>query len=440
MGWRMLAGRVLVVLLVAGQVAVATARAAEDRARPNVVVILADDFGYECVRANGGEYETPRLDELAAGGARFTLAFATPLCTPSRVELMTGRYNCRNYVSFGQFDFRETTFAGVLRSQGYRTTVIGKWQLEGGVDGPNRAGFDEHYVWQLTAEEKGSRYWHPKLFRNGEQVTGVEYKYGPDLCAEAACDFIERNKDRPFVAYLPMMLTHGPFEPPPRDDEAAPPKKPKGNAKHFPAMVRHLDRNVGRILDKRSELGLQERTLVVFTGDNGSPREIRSRLGEREIRGGKGTIRDAGWHVPLIVSWPGRIAAGQVREELVDFTDLFPTLAEAAGVSVPEPSRLDGRSFLPVVLGKKGTPRDWVYLHYEPRHGNQNNIQRVVRERRWKLVDDGRLFDLKADPEDERPVTASSDSSESGAARRRLEAVLAGFPAKAPRERSRESQ
>ena len=432
MGWWALVSRVCLAVVVL--VSLVNGVVAADGGRVNVVVILVDDFGFECVGANGGAYETPRVNELAAGGARFTRAFATPLCTPSRVELMTGRYNCRNYVSFGQFDYRETTFAAVLRSKGYRTTVIGKWQLEGGADGPDRAGFDEHYVWQLTAEEKGSRYWDPKLVANGKLVTPTEGRYGPDLCTEAACDFIERNKDRPFLAYLPMMLTHGPFEPPPVEGESSPPKKPKGNAKHFPAMVRHLDRNVGQILDKLTELGLRERTLVVLTGDNGTPREIRSRLGEREIRGGKGTIRDAGWHVPLIVSWPGKIAAGQVREELVDFTDLFPTVAESAGVSVPEPGRLDGRSFLPGLLGKKWTPREWVYLHYEPRHGKQNNVQRVVRERRWKLVDDGRLFDLEADPEEERPVLMASDTAESGAARRRLAVVLAGFPEKAPRE------
>ncbi len=385
-----------------------------DARPPNVVLILADDFGYECVRANGGtSYRTPHLDALAAGGVRFTHAYATPLCTPSRVQLMTGRYNFRNYVRFGQFPFGERTFAQALKEAGYATFVAGKWQLAGGFDGPGRVGFDEYCLWQLFAENMGSRYAGPRLHAAGRLLPNLGNRYGEDVFREHAEAFALKNKDRPFLVYWPMALTHAPFEPTPDSR----PGTTAGPAT-FPDMVAYLDKSVGAFVAFLEKHGLRENTLIVFTGDNGTGRPITSTLDGRPIRGDKGHTTTAGTHVPLIVSGPGA-AKGRVCSDLIDFTDVFPTLAAAA--EARPPAGLDGRSFLPQIRGEAGAPREWVFGHYEPRHTGFEGVKvRYAHDRRHKLYHDGRLFDTTADPLEQAALAADA----APAARRALQAVL----------------
>ncbi|MGH7378167.1 MAG: sulfatase-like hydrolase/transferase, partial [Candidatus Methylomirabilales bacterium] len=322
----------------------------EPPSRPNLIVILADDFGYECVGANGGSsYRTPHLDRLAREGMRFEHCFAQPLCTPTRVQLLTGLYNQRNYVRFGHLDPGEATFARALRQAGYRTCAAGKWQLGGGPEAPLRSGFEEHLLWQLTAREP--RYANPVLEQDGRRLEHRGGEYGPDLVSAYACDFIRRRREEPFLLFYPMILTHPPFEPTPDSHDWDPRARGAagggGDPRHFPAMVAHADKLVGRLLQLLDELHLREKTLVIFTADNGSPRAIRSQLGGREVRGGKGLMTDAGTRVPLIASWPGVVPSGSVCRDHIDGTDFLPTLLEAAGAPPPEGLRPDGRSFLP---------------------------------------------------------------------------------------------
>jgi arylsulfatase A len=157
--------------------------------KPNIVLIMADDLGYECLSCYGSRsYKTPVLDGLARTGMRFDNCHSQPLCTPSRVKIMTGRYNFRNYTRFGHFDFKEKTFAHVLKSAGYATCIAGKWQLMGrGAAGPYDAGFDEYCLWHMedAFARKGSRYHSPKIIKNGELMNGLEGKYGPDVFCDA---------------------------------------------------------------------------------------------------------------------------------------------------------------------------------------------------------------------------------------------------------------
>lgn len=407
----------LLIALAAGPIAAAPPAAD----RPNVILILADDFGYECVRSNGGtSYRTPHLDALAAGGMRFTQAYSTPLCTPSRVQLMTGRYNFRNYVRFGEFDFRERTFAHALKGAGYATMIAGKWQLSGGEDGPKRAGFDESVLWQLYAEGKGSRYADPVLHKDGKPLEGTAGRYGPDVFLEHIRGFVSRHREGPFLVYWPMVLTHAPFDPTPDSPGSARRDRPE----NFPDMVAYLDKNVGELVAHLGREGLRERTLILFVGDNGTGRPITSTLDGRPYRGGKGTTTTAGTHVPLIASWPGRVPAGVVDDDLVDFSDVLPTLAQAAGAELPAGIPLDGRSFFDQLLGKPGVPREWIFCHYEPRHGNPTVRTRYAQDRGWKLYQDGRLFDLRADPAEERPIAPDAGDEGARTARAKLKAVL----------------
>src|SRR5262245_56207561 len=196
-----------------------------------------------------------------------------------------------------------------------------------------------------------------------------------------------------------MLLTHPPFAPPPGSpgwDPRAADGGERGDPRHFPAMVAHADRVVGRLVAALEELGLRERTLIIFTGDNGTPRAITSRWAGRAVRGGKGATTDAGTHVPLIASWPGVIPQGAVRDDLVDSTDFLPTVLEAARAPLPAGLVPDGRSFLPQLRGEPGDPRRWVYSWYA-RDGGPAAVE-SARTRRYKLYRDGRFYEVAADP------------------------------------------
>jgi len=391
-----------------GTMAVATAMGLSVCSRqersPNIILIMADDFGYECVGCNGGRsYQTPALDNLARRGVRFTHCYSTPLCTPSRVQLMTGKYNFRNYTEFGTLKPGEFTFAHQLKQAGYRTAVTGKWQLVGHYEGshyrgvgtyPKEAGFDQYCLWQV--DQLGSRYWNPVINQNGKILDNTRNRYGPDIFCDFAIHFIEQNRHRPFFLYYPMVLTHAPFVPT-SDEQPSPDERGQGNKAHFPAMVNYADQIVGRIVQAIDNFGLAETTLLIFTGDNGTPRGIISQWNGQSIAGGKGSTTTAGTHVPLLASWQGKIPAGSVCHDLVDFTDFFPTLSDVAGKELPRGSIFDGRSFLPQLLGEKGNPRDWIFCHYDPRWGKWQK-RRYVQNKRYKLYDDGSFYDIQSDP------------------------------------------
>src|SRR5438876_2276642 len=190
-----------------------TAHAA-DAPKPNLILILADDLGYECLGCNGStSYKTPALDRLAADGMRFRHCYVQPLCTPTRVQLMTGQYNVRNYIQFGLLHPEAITFGNLLKQAGYATGIAGKWQLSHGFDGPGKFGFDEYCLWQLT--RRPPRYANPGLEINGKEIDYKKGEYGPDLVSDYVLDFIARKKNQPFFLYYPMMLTHPPFQPTP---------------------------------------------------------------------------------------------------------------------------------------------------------------------------------------------------------------------------------
>ncbi len=395
--------------------------------RPNIVLIMADDMGYECVGANGGQsYKTRHLDKLAATGLRFTHAYSQPICTPSRVQIMTGIYNSRNYIHFGILDSKATTFAHVLKEAGYATCVAGKWQLLGGLDGPGKFGFDEYCLWQLT--RRPSRYPNPGLEINGKQVDYTHGEYGPEIACDYLCDFITRHKDGPFLAYYPMILPHWPFEPTPDSADWNPKAKGasgQGNTKYFADMVAYTDKMVGKVVAKLDELGIRENTLLIFTGDNGTAKGITSMMNGKPVHGGKGMMTNAGTHAPLIASWPSTIKQPAVCADLVDFSDVLPTLAEVAGATVPPELDIDGRSFAPQLRGETGEPRQWVYCWYY-RNGRvgENGGGESARTRRYKLYNDGRFYDVANDVLEKRPIAAGQLDEPTRQTRAQLQAVL----------------
>jgi arylsulfatase A len=397
----------LIVAVVLYALTPTTLEAREPGDQPNIVLIMADDLGYECIGANGGtSYETPFLDQLAETGVRFEHCHSQPLCTPSRAKIMTGISNVRNYVKFGLLDPSQTTFAHLFREEGYKTCVVGKWQLQGGLEGPDHFGFDEYALWQLT--RRPSRYPSVGLEINGELVDlAGEGSYGPDVVSDYACDFIDRNKDEPFLVYYPMILTHCPFEPTPDSDDWDPnsPGSPsyKGDAKYFADMVAYMDKIVGKIDAQLEAAGVRDNTLLLFTGDNGTDTPVVSMMGDLEVVGAKGQMHDWGNRVPLIAHWPGGISEGVVTQDLVEFSDVLPTICAAADIDVPESIQIDGRSFLPTLRSEEGERRDWLHIWYS-RTGTDDKAKEFTRNQRYKLYTDGRFFDVTNDVMEQSPL------------------------------------
>ena len=382
--------------------------------KPNIVLIMADDLGYETLGAYGSKvYQTPNLDKLANEGMRFDHCYSMPLCTPSRVQLMTGKYNFRNYIGFGLLNPEERTFAHLMQDAGYTTCVVGKWQLlgnkrqqelAGGRIGswPQQAGFDQYCLWQI--DKLGSRFKHPTLSISGELTKKYDGQYGPDIFVEYIENFIEKNSDRPFFLYYPMALTHDPFVPTPNHMAYENEKEHKANnPKYFGDMVNYMDSIVGRIVSKLEEQNIRNNTLVLFIGDNGTDRDVTSDFLGKPFKGNKGYTNDAGTHVPFIASWPGNIQAGSVNEKLVDFTDFLPSIMEAAHVDLSEDFMTDGVSFYSQLLGKDDKVRDWIFCHYDPNWGKFTS-SRFVHNKDWKLYDDGKIYNIKEDLHEINPL------------------------------------
>lgn len=396
--------------------------------KTNVILIMADDVGWEAFGSYGAEdYETPNIDRMAAQGVRFEHCYSTPICTTSRVMIMTGKYNFRNYTHFGYLSPDEKTFGHLMQDAGYKTAIAGKWQLNGlynSIEGhddnsrPVQAGFDEYSLWQLTQQKQGGgeRFWSPMIEQNGKVMTQEDNAnlYGPDLFCDFLCDFMERNQDEPFFLYYPMVLVHDPFVPTPdtigdapRDQKAN--KQKKGTLKeNFQAMVNYMDKIVGRLMEKTEELGVAENTLIIFTADNGTHKNITSGWNGQQITGGKGGMDDMGTHVPLVAYQKGKTPPGTVLPDLVDFTDLYPTLAGAAGIELGEDDPKDGVSFLPQLRGEKGTPREWALCHYQPYWNKQPG--QWARNAEFKLYRDGRFFHIGDDLKEENNLSGRIDN------------------------------
>lgn len=377
---------------------------------PNIVLIMADDLGYECINSYGGtSYSTPRLTQLAQSGMQFDNCHSQPICTPSRVKLMTGRSNKKNHIQFGYLNPKEKTFGQVLRKNGYATMIAGKWQLGKDISLPKHFGFDEHLLWQLSTSGRDStgrdkRYVNPVLEQNGKVYEKNEGKYSTDLVVDYINDFMERKKNQPFLVYYPMILTHCPFDPTPHSKDWDPKdmgsKTYKGNAKYFGDMVSYMDYSVGRIIDKIDQLGLRENTLIIFTGDNGTDVPVVSMMDNVAVKGGKGTTTDNGTHVPLIVNWKGVIKPNSRSKNLVDFSDFFPTLCDVAGIGLDSQLDLDGISFYPQLIGKSGPNRKWIHTWYN-RDGGSNPLSPTsewVRNDTYKLYVGNKFYNVKKDP------------------------------------------
>ena len=396
--------------------------------KPNIVFVLADDVGDQAIGCYGGSsFATPRIDSLAADGMRFRHCYSMPVCHPTRTALLTGKYPFHiGNPEWGTFTvgLEGETVASYLRELGYATAVAGKWQLTllgNDPQHPRRLGFD---TWSLFGWHEGPRYYRPYIYRDGELMTDVSDRYGPDVYVEHLVEFMRENKDRPFFAFYSMALAHDVTD----DMDTSPPLGPQGHYDSYKRMVENMDERVGWLVDAIDDLGLRERTLILFTADNGTPpqyyftaqgndmlrQKIKMTWKGQEVRGGKGDLTDAGTRVPFVANWPGTLEPGQVVDDLVDFSDWLPTFLDLAGGDVPR--GIDGISFADRLRGGAASPREWALASRRGEH--------FVRTQRWKLYDDGRLFDMGSAREETDPVPVSSASKDATRAREALQAAL----------------
>lgn len=430
--------RLLLIALIA--LLFACNRLPDQSTTPNVILIMADDLGYECLSIYGSRsYHTPNLDRLAAEGLLFQNAQSQPLCTPSRVKIMTGQYNYRNYDYFVNLHENAYTFGNLMRDAGYATAIAGKWQLNGLYHDTLRAqwkdtgrlddfGFDEYCLWQLTETARGDeRYAYPLIEQNGQTLPRDSASYGPAIFSKFIRDYISRHREQPFFVYYPMVLPHAPFVPTPDSpDWTDPTRRYRRDTAYFKDMVAYIDKIFGQITAHLETEGLREETLILFTGDNGTHRSIISRMEDGTIIGGKGKMDDSGVHVPLIASWPGVISPGREHPGLIEFSDFFPTLAELSEQAVES----DGHSFYPLLRDKAYTPRETAFVHYDPQWSARVNAHRgrFVRTPQYKLYQDGRFFNLGKDIREENPLSDDELTDAQRAIRTHLEEELTRHP------------
>lgn len=418
---------------------------------PNVILILADDLGYETLKINGGEsYKTPNIDKMADGGFRFEHCYAQPQCTPSRIQLLTGIYNVRNYVNFGSLDTTQVTVAQLFRKAGYVTGAVGKWQLGNKPNNANKLGFDEYFLWQLTGKRvdsigwdsvsfpsqnhqqggRDTRYSQPVLDNNGKLSTYNPEDYGPNLINDYSLDFIERHSKgkKPFFLYYSMLLVHCPFSPTPDSPNGIAHNTAvmtyKGNTSYFSDMVSYMDKMVGNINDKLEELGIAQNTMVIFVGDNGTDTPIVSKYKGIDVAGGKLLSTDAGTRVPMVAKWPGTIKSGSTSN-IIDFTDFMPTMLESCGIHVPDSLDIDGRSFLQQMKGNEGLSRKWIYSWYLNPAKKEPKI--FARTQRYKLYETGEFFDISTDYLEEHPIPFDSLINETKSVYNELNYVIDSY-------------
>lgn len=383
---------------------------------PNILFILVDDMGEEVVQSYGGStYSTPNIDALAETGTKFTNCYSAPVCSPSRVKLLTGRYGFRTGQDWGTIPEDEVTFGHILQDAGYKVAISGKWQMTLLKDDTNhiaKMGFPESCVFGW---HEGPRYYEPLIYKNGSIRNDVKDKYGPDVFSDYIIDFIIDNKDKPFFAYYAMTLAHDISN----DLPSPPPFGEKGRYETYKENIEYADKLVGKVVSALDELNLRKNTIIIFTADNGTPAKyitryedgkyikepIFSEFGDTLIQGGKSFLTDAGTHVPLIINWKGNTPAGVTNEDLIDFSDFMPTFAQLTGARLPVDRTIDGVSFAPQISGEKGEPRNWIYQLWEG--------EGWIRNAEWKLYFDGRLFNMKDDPYEQYPIEKEEDTPSS---------------------------
>lgn len=387
---------------------------------PNVIIILTDDQGWGDIASHGNpDIDTPHLDELAEAGARFDRFFVSPVCAPTRASLLTGRDHLRTgtqWVTYGleNMNSDEVTFGEVFKEAGYETGLFGKWHNGSHYPmDPNGQGFDTFFGFK---QGHWNNYFDTELEYNGKPVQTKGFI--TDVLTDSALAFIDRNKEEPFLAYIPYNAPHSPFQVP---DQYFEKYKAQGlddkNASVY-GMVENIDDNVGRIVAKLNELGISENTIVIFLTDNGP------NGGDRyngNMKGWKAKVDEGGVRVPLFIKWPAKITPGTEIEELTAHIDFLPSLVDLAGITSTNTKPWDGRSFAPLIFEEATVWEDRFFFTHQSRWDSLEMYPASVRNNRYRAVrygDNWELYDMQQDPgqrvdiSDQEPVLTAQFADE----------------------------
>jgi arylsulfatase A len=390
--------------------------------KPNIILIIGDDVGREIPTYNGGQsYSTPNLDFMAANGKQFPYFFAHPDGPPSRLAMFTGKYNYRNWVTFGYLPPTSQTFANMLQSVGYSTCYTGKWQFDGGDTSIHNHGFDKYLVFMPFDKKANNnhdqfyrRYKDPYLYENASYLTDSEVngKYSEDMFFNYASNFIDSNKSNPFLLVYANNLVQKPFVPTPDDPEFATwnpqiDDTQNDNKSYYPSMVAYMDKIIGELINKVQSAGLAQNTLIIFTSDNGTNTKITSKYKGYTVRGAKDSTVFDGINVPFLAYWPGIVTPG-VDTSLVDMTDFFPTFANLSGAPMAPYQPLDGTTFYDNLTGTitPGKQRTTVYCYWPRDYQHKVDLSYVLNYD-YKLYDSlngSRFYDLQTDIYEKHPI------------------------------------
>ena len=420
---------------------------ASTNGKMNIVFIMADDVSPEMYNCYGlRKTHTPNIDRMASEGVMFRTAWASALCAPSRALVMTGRYaNTTGVYHNGLWIGKSRrllehnlSLGKLLKDAGYATAIAGKWHCGVTMPQSEYGGFDEYCLWagakeidklpgrpnykaMHTGDGDHPRYWQPSIVQNHKLLKTNAKDFGPDIFTKFICDFIERNKDKPFLAYYPMVAPHGTQDgitTTPLKGKVGEMGKPSNAAEadaRFVALNEYIDILVGRIIKKVADLGIADRTVIIFCADNGTAVTAKSRGVER------------GCHVPFVAWGPGIRKRG-ATDELMDFSDILPTLCDYAGARVPENYHIDGKSLKPFLTGKSDTHRDWIYSYI--------GTTQLVRTKKYMLevvnpilsIPRGRFY-FCGNNRFGRGYKLVGDSPEGAKARKEFAAILCKYPA-----------
>ena len=303
-----------------------------------------------------------------------------------------------------------------FKDNGYQTAIVGKWQLNGlkikEIDQkikedntrPYKFGFDEYCLWQLTkTKDFGERFANPLIEQNGKFLERNNDLYGPDIVSDYAIDFIQRNKEKSFFLYYPMLLVHDPFVPTPDSEEwNNPDLRYKKSNNFFKDMVEYMDKIVGKIAQELKAQGIEDNTLIMFVGDNGTNRNLVTKTNFGDVKGAKGNTITHGVHVPMIASWPSKIKKPVIYDGVVDLTDFYATFSDILNVS----NESDGKSLMSIFSGNKKYIRETVTIYYDPKWSINVDRHRNIfsQDKRYKLYKNGEFFDMKNDILEENPL------------------------------------
>ena len=373
---------------------------------------MADDIGYEALSINGAnDIRTPVLDSLARNGINFKNAYSQPLCTPSRVKIMTGKPNYENYEYFTYLNPKEKTFGNLFQDNGYKTLVAGKWQLNGvqfklddytDLKRPYTFGFDSYMLWWLA--ERGSRFANPVLVNNEKKIDTSIDDYGPEIVSDYIVDFINEHSNSPFFIYYPMMLVHDPFLPTPnsKDWENEQNRLNSNNPEYFPEMVSYMDSTVGKIINALKNNNIDDNTIIIFLGDNGTDRKVFTKNNNVLVKGSKGLTNKYGTNVPLIISWSKLKKIKNEQTPLVDLIDFYSTFEDLLNV---EKKTSNGVSLLPLLLGENFDERKYITTYYNPMWGSLYKNRAVyIQNKKYKLYKSGSFYNYQLDPEENQPL------------------------------------